>query len=54
MNNLKTISSKSIRKKYFTYLHKYYWKNYFSMEVYCLISTGKVFIDIIKKYIQIQ
>ncbi|WP_214646006.1 transposase [Borreliella spielmanii] len=29
INNLKPVSSRLIRKKYSTYLDKYYWKHYF-------------------------
>ncbi|WP_238322660.1 IS200/IS605 family transposase [Borreliella afzelii] len=54
INNLKTVSSRLIRKKYSTYLDKYYWKPYFWSGSYCLISTGGASIDIIKKYIQNQ
>ncbi|MBB6213584.1 IS200/IS605 family transposase (plasmid) [Borreliella californiensis] len=54
INNLKTVSSRLIRKKYSTYLDKYYWKPYFWSRSYCLISTGGASIDFIKKYIQNQ
>ncbi|PRR32134.1 IS200/IS605 family transposase [Borreliella burgdorferi] len=54
INNLKKISSSLIRKKYSTYLDKYYWKPYFWSRSYCLISNGRASIDIIKKYIQNQ
>ncbi|ACN53286.1 IS200/IS605 family transposase (plasmid) [Borreliella spielmanii] len=54
INNLKTVSSRLIRKKYSTYLDKYYWKSYFWSGSYCLISTVSASIDIIKKYIQNQ
>ncbi|WP_376984252.1 IS200/IS605 family transposase (plasmid) [Borrelia recurrentis] len=54
INNLKTVSSRLIRKKYSTHLDKYYWKPYFWSRSYCLISTGGASIDIIKKYIQNQ
>ncbi|WP_407928473.1 transposase, partial [Borreliella americana] len=54
MNNLKTVSSRPIRKKYSTYLDKYYWKPYFWSRSYCLIYTVGASIDIIKKYIQNQ
>ncbi|WP_420025798.1 IS200/IS605 family transposase [Borreliella valaisiana] len=54
INNLKTVSSRLIRKKYSTYLDKYYWKPYFWSRGYCLISTVGDSINIIKKYIQNQ
>ncbi|MCD2382838.1 transposase, partial [Borreliella americana] len=41
-----------IRKKYSTYLDKYYWKPYFWSRSYCLIYTVGASIDIIKKYIK--
>lgn len=54
VNNLKTVSSRLVRKKYAAYLRRFYWKPYFWTRSYCLISTGGATIEVIKKYIQSQ
>ena len=53
--NLKTVSSRLIRKEYSEYLSKYFWKPYFWSSSYGLksISKGAEF-DVIVKYIQNQ
>ena len=53
--NLKTVSSRLIRKEYSEYLSKYFWKPYFWSSSYGLksISKGSEF-DVIVKYIQNQ
>lgn len=53
--NLKTVSSRLIRKEYSEYLSKYFWKPYFWSSSYGLksISKGAEF-DVIIKYIQNQ
>lgn len=53
--NLKTVSSRLIRKEYSAYLSKYFWKPYFWSSSYGLksISKGAEF-DVIVKYIQNQ
>ena len=54
VNNLKTVSSRLVRKKFPEHLSKYYWKPFLWNRAYCLITTGGVTIDIIQKYIQQQ
>lgn len=54
INNLKTVTSRMIRKKYETHLKKYYWKPVFWTRAYCLITTGGATLDIVKKYIENQ
>lgn len=54
INNLKTVTSRLIRKKFPSHLKKYYWKPVFWTRAYCLISTGGASIEIIKKYIENQ
>ena len=53
--NLKTVSSRLIRKEYSEYLNKFFWKPYFWSSSYGLksISKGAEF-DVIVKYIQNQ
>lgn len=53
--NLKTVSSRLIRKEYSDYLTKFFWKPYFWSSSYGLksISRGAEF-DVIVKYIQDQ
>ena len=54
INNLKTVTSRLIRKKYPTHLKKYFWKAVFWSRAYCLVSTGGATLEIIKKYIENQ
>lgn len=54
INNIKTVSSRMVRKEFKSYLEKYYWKPYFWKRGYCIITTGGATIDIIKKYIKEQ
>lgn len=53
--NLKTVSSRLIRKEYSEYLAQFFWKRYFWSSSYGLksISKGAEF-DVIVKYIQNQ
>ena len=54
VNNLKTVSSRRVRKMYKEYLSKYYWKSYFWHRAYCIVSVGGASLEVIKKYIQDQ
>lgn len=54
VNNLKTVSSRLIRKEFSEQLSPYYWKPYFWSNSYLILSTGGATIDIIKKYIEDQ
>ena len=54
INNWKTVSSRMIRKKFLKHLTQYYWKPVLWTRAYCLLSTGGVSIEIIKKYIENQ
>jgi putative transposase len=51
VNNLKTVSSRMVRKKYKTHLDKYYWKPYFWKRGYCVVSTGGASLNVVSKYI---
>lgn len=54
INNIKTVSSRMVRKEFKSYLDKFYWKPYFWKRGYCIITTGGATIDVIKKYIEEQ
>lgn len=54
VNNLKTVSSRLIRKEFSEQLKPYYWKPYFWSNSYLILSTGSATIDVVKKYIENQ
>jgi putative transposase len=54
INNLKTVSSRLIKKKYSGHFRKFYWKPALWTRAYCLLTTGGASIDVIKKYIENQ
>jgi len=54
VNNLKTVSSRLIRKEFREHLSRIYWKPVFWHRSYCLISTGGVTIEVLRKYIEEQ
>ena len=54
INNLKTVSSRYLRKEFEEHLKQYYWKPVLWSRAYCLLSTGGATIDTIKKYIESQ
>lgn len=54
VNNLKTVTSRLIRKEYADHLSKFYWKPVLWTRAYCLLTTGGATIDTIKQYIQNQ
>ena len=54
INNLKTVSSRLMRKEYKKKLAKHYWKRCLWTRAYCLISAGGAPLTIIKKYIEKQ
>jgi putative transposase len=55
VNNLKTVTSRFLRKEYSEHLKKAYW-GYDGLwnRSYCILSTGGATIEIIKKYIENQ
>ena len=53
MNAYKSASSRLIKVEY-PEIREKLWKDYFWSKSYCLITTGGVTIDIIKKYIETQ
>ncbi|MBK9038134.1 MAG: IS200/IS605 family transposase [Bdellovibrionales bacterium] len=48
INNLKTVTSRLIRKKFPAHLKKYYSKPVFWTRAYCLISTGGATLEVKK------
>lgn len=54
VNNLKTVSSRLIRKEFSTQLRNTYTKPVFWSRSYCILSCGGAPLQIIKKYIQSQ
>src|SRR5574344_1698469 len=54
INNLKTVSSRLIRKEFGEELKPYYWKPVLWTRAYCLLTTGGATIDVIREYIQNQ
>ena len=53
INAYKSASSRLIKKE-FPVIRKQLWKEYFWSRSFCLITTGGVPIDVIKKYIESQ
>lgn len=60
INNLKTVTSRIIRKEFSAHLRKYYWKKpalkkpALWTRAYCLITAGGAPLSILKQYIQNQ
>ena len=54
VNNLKTVSSRLIRKEFSEQLKPFYWKPYFWSNSYLILSTGGATIEVVKKYIENQ
>lgn len=53
INSLKGATAKAIRHR-FTEVKKYLWKDVFWSSSYCLITTGQVTLDQLKKYVEEQ
>ena len=54
INNWKSSTSKSLRNKFKKQINKKLWKNVFWAGSYCLITTGQVTLDQVKKYVESQ
>ena len=54
VNNLKTVSSRYIRKEFCDHLAKYYWKAVFWSRSYCILTCGGAPLSVIKQYIEQQ
>ena len=54
INNIKTVSSRLIRKEFDAELKQYYWKPVLWTRAYCSLTTGGATIDVIREYIKNQ
>jgi putative transposase len=55
VNNLKTVTSRLIRKEFLSHIEKFYYKKpIFWSRSYCIITCGGAPLSIIKQYIQQQ
>jgi REP-associated tyrosine transposase len=54
VNNLKTVSSRLIRKEFKREISKVYWKPVFWHRSYCLLTCGGAPWSVIRQYIQQQ
>ena len=54
VNNLKTTSSRLIRKEFAEHVGKIYWKPVFWSRSYCIVSCGGAPLEIIKQYVESQ
>ena len=54
VNNLKTVTSRLIRKEFSDQIAKYYWKPVFWSRTYCLLSVGGAPLSVLKEYIENQ
>ena len=54
IGNLKTVSSRYIRKEFKEHFESFYWKPVLWTRAYCLLSTGGATLYTIKKYIENQ
>jgi len=54
INNLKTVSSRLIRRDFGGYLSRIYRKPVFWQRTYCLISSGGAAIEKLRRYIEGQ
>ncbi len=54
INNLKTVSSRLLRKEYNEHLRHYYWKPVLWSRSYCLLTAGGAPLETLKAYIQNQ
>ena len=54
VNNLKTVTSRLIKRQHKAHFEKFYWKPALWTRAYCLLTTGGATIDTIRKYIENQ
>lgn len=54
INNLKTVSSRLLRRDFENHLSKYYYKSVLWTRAYYLATTGGASVDTIRKYIENQ
>lgn len=54
INNLKTVTSRLMRKEFSEHLKKFYWQPVLWTRAYCLITAGGAPLKILQEYIQKQ
>jgi len=54
INNWKSATSKALRNRFGEQINNKLWKNVFWSRSYCLITTGQVTLNQIKKYVENQ
>jgi putative transposase len=54
INNVKTVSSRLIRKEFSERVEQFYWKDTFWNNSYFIASCGGVTIEVLKKYVENQ
>ncbi len=54
VNNLKTVTSRLIRKEFEQQVRRFYWKPVFWSRTYCLLSVGGAPLSVLKQYIENQ
>jgi putative transposase len=54
VNNLKTVSSRIIRRDFAEHVRRFYWKPVFWSRTYCLITCGGAPLSVLKQYIENQ
>lgn len=54
INNLKTVTSRLMRKEFAKHLAEFYWKPVLWTRAYCLLTTGGAAMDTIRQYIAKQ
>lgn len=54
VNNLKTVTSRLIRKEFEQQVNRFYWKSVFWSRTYCLLSVGGAPLSVLKQYIENQ
>jgi putative transposase len=54
VNNLKTVTSRLVRKEFEAHLKKFFWKPVFWSRSYCIASCGGAPLAVLKQYIENQ
>jgi putative transposase len=54
IGNIKTITSRTVRKRFTKHVGKFYCKPFFGNPPYCVLSTGGAPIKFIRRYIEAQ
>ena len=54
VNNLKTVTSRLIRKEFVDHIQNYYGKPMFWSRTYCLLTVGGAPLSVLKQYIEYQ